>query len=364
MNFSSNSGFKEKLALLSGGNYLFEMNTLFTFEGKKQPLHHWAFDWNQDYLLLDVLRGGDYILNMAPDSEGLTLLHKIAKLPEEQGLSWLRKMKSAFISQLHTLNSVNKFKDLTILEYAYKKGSIWFLKAPFREEFVTEYVIKTELSFKQNWLHIAAKMGSIELLSFYLKNGVDANKSDQERRTPLMLAALHGHTECVKELILHLNQIQLFHKDIYNQTALHLALINGHMEIAELLLQELPKAWIGWQDRYGQSIEFLLERNMHPEIMSNDIEITDYETDLDDLEQLIEDTQDYILNNTTAIFVENNIWQKSFVTPGKRILDKTHLPKFDKTLSIFADNLQLKGYFVQQTGDDLVVQLKVCETRK
>ncbi|XP_058024191.1 SMC5-SMC6 complex localization factor protein 1 isoform X3 [Ahaetulla prasina] len=86
-------------------------------------------------------------------------------------------------------------------------------------------------------LHIACKSNNVKKLIHLLTvQGIDINVKDYAGWTPLHEACNHGSTVCVREILQHCPEVNLF-SQVDGVTPLHDALSNGHVAIAELLLQ-------------------------------------------------------------------------------------------------------------------------------
>ena len=86
-------------------------------------------------------------------------------------------------------------------------------------------------------LHYSAAHGHHEIVYVLLESGVDINLRNYRGQTALMQACQHGHWEVVQTLILFNANI---HKADYlnGGTALHLAALNGHTRCIRLLLAD------------------------------------------------------------------------------------------------------------------------------
>ncbi|XP_042305139.1 SMC5-SMC6 complex localization factor protein 1 isoform X2 [Sceloporus undulatus] len=86
-------------------------------------------------------------------------------------------------------------------------------------------------------VHLACKSNNVKKLIHLLSlPGIDINVKDNAGWTPLHEACNHGSTVCVREILQHCPEVNLF-SQVNGVTPLHDALSNGHVEIAELLLQ-------------------------------------------------------------------------------------------------------------------------------
>ncbi|PON73065.1 Cdk-activating kinase assembly factor [Trema orientale] len=86
-------------------------------------------------------------------------------------------------------------------------------------------------------LHYSAAQGHHEIVSLLLESGVDINLRNYRGQTALMQACQHGHWEVVQILILF--RANIHRADYLNGgTALHLAALNGHSRCVRLLLAD------------------------------------------------------------------------------------------------------------------------------
>ncbi|XP_051142471.1 E3 ubiquitin-protein ligase XBAT32 [Andrographis paniculata] len=95
-------------------------------------------------------------------------------------------------------------------------------------------------------LHYSAAQGHHEIVSLLLKSGVDIDLRNYRGQTALMQACQYGHWEVV--LILMLFRANIHKTDYLNGgTALHLAALNGHTQCIRLLLADhipsIPNAY-------------------------------------------------------------------------------------------------------------------------
>ncbi|EOY31608.1 XB3 in isoform 3 [Theobroma cacao] len=95
-------------------------------------------------------------------------------------------------------------------------------------------------------LHYSAAQGHQEIVSLLLESGVDINLRNYRGQTALMQACQYGHWEVVQTLILF--GANIHRADYLNGgTALHLAALNGHSRCIRLLLSDyipsIPNCW-------------------------------------------------------------------------------------------------------------------------
>ena len=84
-------------------------------------------------------------------------------------------------------------------------------------------------------LHVASMYGHKDCLRILLKNGASPNALDKDNRTALHKACYHGRVECVKALIEH--GVSLNQQDRKGATALHLAVLKNQPLIISVLLE-------------------------------------------------------------------------------------------------------------------------------
>ncbi|XP_074276336.1 E3 ubiquitin-protein ligase XBAT32 [Silene latifolia] len=95
-------------------------------------------------------------------------------------------------------------------------------------------------------LHYSAAQGHHEIVSLLLETGVDINLRNYRGQTALMQACQHGHWEVVQTLIVF--KANIHRADYLNGgTALHLAALNGHTRCMRLILADyipsIPNIW-------------------------------------------------------------------------------------------------------------------------
>jgi ankyrin repeat protein len=98
-------------------------------------------------------------------------------------------------------------------------------------------------------LHLAARMGHIDMVKLLVAHKADVNAKDRIDDTPLHLAALDGHAEVV-ELLLG-DRADVNAKDSDSNTPLHLAARTGQVDVAKLLVAH--KAEINARNKDGDT---------------------------------------------------------------------------------------------------------------
>ncbi|KAL2286025.1 hypothetical protein FJTKL_07270 [Diaporthe vaccinii] len=85
-------------------------------------------------------------------------------------------------------------------------------------------------------LHVAARMGNIDVVEYLLSTSrIAVNAQDEKGRTALHLACEKGHVDVVKDLI-SAPLIYVNTRDERRQTPLHLACQKGHLDVVRVLL--------------------------------------------------------------------------------------------------------------------------------
>jgi ankyrin repeat protein len=85
-------------------------------------------------------------------------------------------------------------------------------------------------------LHLAAVLGRPEVAAFLLSQGAQANSTSKSHKTPLMHASIEGHLGVVRAFVQHQGAYGLHNTDERGMTALHWAALNGHEEVTKRLL--------------------------------------------------------------------------------------------------------------------------------
>ncbi|XP_067661816.1 serine/threonine-protein phosphatase 6 regulatory ankyrin repeat subunit B-like [Haliotis asinina] len=86
-----------------------------------------------------------------------------------------------------------------------------------------------------NILHIACQSGHIDVVQYLLSlNSLDINSRGRKKRTPVMLAADHGHKEVIELLINHRADLSISGKG--GDNILHIACQSGHIDVVQYLL--------------------------------------------------------------------------------------------------------------------------------
>lgn len=86
-------------------------------------------------------------------------------------------------------------------------------------------------------MHIAAICNSVGCMKLLLKKDGDINCKDSKGRTPLILAALNGHTRAIDLLLQAKAEIAC--QDNFLNTALHYACRKRHPSAAFMLLKRM-----------------------------------------------------------------------------------------------------------------------------
>ncbi|KAG8053765.1 hypothetical protein GUJ93_ZPchr0001g31399 [Zizania palustris] len=122
-------------------------------------------------------------------------------------------------------------------------------------------------------LHIAAANGRLQVVSMLLDRGVHPDVVSRKKQTPLMLAAMHGNTDCVLRL-LHAGANILTFESVHARTCLHHAAYYGHTDCLQAILaaaQAVPVAaswgfarFVNVSDEHGATPLHLAARQGHP----------------------------------------------------------------------------------------------------
>src|SRR3990167_3184411 len=115
-------------------------------------------------------------------------------------------------------------------------------------------------------IHELAKTGQTELLELCLKEeGIDVNLQDEDGYSPLHLAAMNGHKECVGMIMQFEEEkgieVDLSLKDKDGRTPLHWAAMNGHSVCLMFFLNKVDKAIVNLEDNNGDTALNLADKS-------------------------------------------------------------------------------------------------------
>ncbi|VAI07234.1 unnamed protein product [Triticum turgidum subsp. durum] len=94
---------------------------------------------------------------------------------------------------------------------------------------------RTTLFDRLSALHIAAAHGHLQVVSMALDLCVEPDVVNRHKQTALMLAAMHGRTECVRRLLDAGANILMFDSS-HGRTCLHYAAYYGHSDCLRAIL--------------------------------------------------------------------------------------------------------------------------------
>lgn len=100
-------------------------------------------------------------------------------------------------------------------------------------------------------LHIAARLGNMQLAQVLVENGCEINIMNNMQQTPLMVALSSPNPMCAMYLISMGAAYNVY--DINMRTPLHLACMNGHFFVALALLNESTTLPVNFADIYGRT---------------------------------------------------------------------------------------------------------------
>ncbi|KAF9776323.1 hypothetical protein IL306_005521 [Fusarium sp. DS 682] len=132
-------------------------------------------------------------------------------------------------------------------------------------------------------LHVASKYGLTSLLTSLLLNAdkVSINARDQDRQTPLSLAAKYGRTAAVK-LLLNTGKANIMARDEFGRTSLSRAAEEGHVDVAQLLRRE-NEAMVNAGDNYNWTPLSLATENGHTAMTELLLDTNEIEVDAKDV---------------------------------------------------------------------------------
>ncbi|XP_046562245.1 ankyrin repeat domain-containing protein 50-like [Haliotis rubra] len=139
------------------------------------------------------------------------------------------------VKYLLSLNSVD------INSRGYKKRTPVMTAGEWGTKQMVELLVKhgADLSHRAalggNILNLACRRGKIEVVKYVLSlNTVDINTRGFKKRTPVMIAAAHGHKEAVELLVK--NDADLSLRDSNGKNVIDLAREEGHLEVVQYVM--------------------------------------------------------------------------------------------------------------------------------
>ncbi|EEB14418.1 ankyrin repeat domain-containing protein, putative [Pediculus humanus corporis] len=113
--------------------------------------------------------------------------------------------------------------------------------------------INDDTCLKITSLHIASYYGFNEIMRLLLPLFNNVNVKDELGRTPLQLASLKGHCQCV-QLLLRCGALVAVHDDVNKRTPVHAAAVNGHTECLQMLLDNAETTdVVNFRDNKGRT---------------------------------------------------------------------------------------------------------------
>ncbi|CAM1295460.1 Uncharacterised protein g1290 [Pycnogonum litorale] len=190
---------------------------------KETPLHRAAVYDCVDAIDYLISKGGD---KEKKDKDGMTPLLSAAYCGSPEAVKALIKHKS-------NLTAVDK-NDRTAVYLATDENSTECVEALLGKRSVKKHLDRGDKHLNTA-LHVAAYYGYMESLTILLKEGAGIDCRNEERKTPLHIAAEFGRTKIVKELI-DKNDLIVSAEDEDKNTPIHLAASNGHVKVIRLLI--------------------------------------------------------------------------------------------------------------------------------
>ncbi|EAY00889.1 hypothetical protein TVAG_265920 [Trichomonas vaginalis G3] len=108
-------------------------------------------------------------------------------------------------------------------------------------------------------LHIAARMGNMQLAQVLVENGCELNVTNNLLQTPLICSLYSQNPMCAMYLINAGASYNIYDSNL--MTPLHVACMNGHYYVALALLSENPPPPVNFADIYGRTPAYYAAKN-------------------------------------------------------------------------------------------------------
>ncbi|XP_057290503.1 putative ankyrin repeat protein RF_1087 [Hydractinia symbiolongicarpus] len=138
-----------------------------------------------------------------------------------------QKRKTNLITQTQQANIAHN------IEVAIKDNDLKKLKLIFEDY---PNLLSYESHNEKSWLHLAAREGTVKIVTYLVKKGIDVNVLDKNKHSPLHYACMNDKYENI--LILCKLGSKVNHKQSEGNTPLHHAAYFNNVNTIQALLQE------------------------------------------------------------------------------------------------------------------------------
>ena len=177
-----------------------------------------------------ILCHGEYLEANTKNSIGRTVLHYLA---------WSSRSKArdarACLSDISAITAQDD-DGRTPLHYAARRGNIELVK--YFLSLMSIYDINRVDYKGQTAFHYATESRRIDVMNELQKGGINILRKDQQHRSVLHQAALHGNVEAVKRVVALAGERELEAKDVDGMTPFHLAYHHGAHAVVNYLQSE------------------------------------------------------------------------------------------------------------------------------
>ena len=196
------------------------------------PLHYAALKGDVELVRLLLERGADPLaLNRAKMTPADLAAERGHAQAAQLIKSWRRAEEKGRVPERETAKAVSVASLERELFEAVRRGDA------SRVEGLLEKGVNPDCKDENGLtpLHIAAKLGRVEVIKVLFVRGADPNSRDRNSATPLHLAAESGQEEAVRLLVELGADVNA--RDESGRTPLHYAAMAGHFKVAALLLE-------------------------------------------------------------------------------------------------------------------------------